>query len=724
MAPLAITLGHFTLTTAADGSQAAQCAHCKHKPFSYNGGTGSLIKHLQHEHKEQHAAYISAVEESQSVQSASSAASSSKRSAGAASLGSGSSNHNGAAKKQMLSTPSPLSVAFAASGNQKLKKAFALCFAKCRLPHRLLSEPTFLSLMDAIRVSTVAAPPRDAIGIEIASLAADLRQQLWQRLRRASSPVAIAVDGWTNVQQVKVTNILLISGGVAFYWCSINNRNNKNSAAWLSEAMLPKLAELHAGGVRFSAFIADNESVNGKLFMLLLQTYPFLIRIPCAAHTIQLIAQRVMKCDRWEMVRSGVDAILDYFAGSKAARLKLRNIQCDEAVTYALVKPNTTRWNSQLYAAQRLQKLSGFIDLCFKQQPAFWADLEQYINFLRPFQTATDIVQRDRSTLFDVFQQWSKLSEHSNSLENDEVKHQLRLALKHRWKGQVNEAATLASALLSLEIDLVKSQIDPEKIDLARRFICIYGAQYLHFFQLSPLNMEELQGKLLLQCAQFTERSERFQPMDNDIRVTKKSAGSSWSALDVWALYTLELSVVARALLSIPASEAAVERSFSAQGAIHTKLRNRLHDASVEDEMFISFNHDPLNGIAPARVQPSFTELNLEFVEPAIDSDAETNTDVEDEPDEISEAGSEASEEKEGDAAAAAAILRTQSEINEDNRSFLEKYIEENKITLQTKWTSAIYSQLEAAALVSNPGGYSTVQLKAQIIAILRSAAL
>jgi len=728
MAPLAISLGHFTLTTVADGTQTVQCAHCTHKPFFYSGGTGSLIKHLAQQHTKEHAAYMSAVE-SQSVQSASSAVSL-KRTAAAASLSSSSSGHSAAAagKKPMLATSSPLVAAFSAAGNQKLKKAFALCFATCRLPHSLLSAPTFLALVKAIRVSTIAPPHRHAIAGDMGALAAELRERLWERMRNASSPVAIAIDGWTNVQQTKVTNILLISGGVAYYWCSINNHSSTNSAEWLSEAMLPKLAELHAGGVRFSAFIADNESVNGKLFKLLQETYPFLIRIPCAAHTIQLIAKRVMLCDRWEIARSGMTALLEYFSSNKAARLKLQNLQSVHVMpgdrTYALVKPNSTRWNSQLYAAERLLLLKDCIDMCLKQTDRFWADLKLYIEFLHPFQIATDIVQQDRSTLYDIFQQWSMLSQHSNTIEDADLKRQLKLALQQRWKSQVNEAATLASALLSLDIDLVEAGISPEKIDQARRFISSYGAQYLHFFKLSSLSIEELEGKLLLQCAQFTDRSERFQPLNDDIRVTKKSAGDSWSAHNVWALYTIELSVIARALLSMPASEAAVERSFSAQGHIHTKLRNSLHDASVQTEMFISFNYHPLHGVAPPRQQASFTELSVEFVEDSvIDSDAETDTELQDEVAEFSDAEGEP-EPEEMKVECAAAALRTQSEINEGNRAFLEKYIQDNEITLATRWSANKIAHLEGAALLLNSGGYSTEQLKTQIIGILRAALL
>ena len=56
-----------------------------------------------------------------------------------------------------------------------------------------------------------------------------------------------------------------------------------------------------------------------------------------------------------------------------------------------------------------------------------------------------------------------------------------------------------------------------------------------------------------------------------------------------------ELSEVALALLSIPASEASVERTFSTQGLIHTKIRNSLSDCFVQAEMTINFNKKALS---------------------------------------------------------------------------------------------------------------------------------
>jgi hypothetical protein len=102
--------------------------------------------------------------------------------------------------------------------------------------------------------------------------------------------------------------------------------------------------------------VADNEAVNDKLFDLLHAPFPFLIRIPCAAHTIQLVVRQIMDIKRWKTVLDGVRAILSRFDKSKEDRLELRRLQNGKNEK-VLVKPCDTRWNSTLAACVRFLEL-------------------------------------------------------------------------------------------------------------------------------------------------------------------------------------------------------------------------------------------------------------------------------------------------------------------------------------------------------------------------------
>ena len=185
-------------------------------------------------------------------------------------------------------------------------------------------------------------------------------------------------------------------------------------------------------------------------------------------------------------------------------------------------------------------------------------------------------------------------------------------------------------------------------------------------------------------------------------------------------MYSGELSAVAAALLSITASEAAVERSFSAQGAVHTKKRNRLLDHSVQNEMFVKFNRSALDRRVTLPELSSFSCIDLS---PDIDFSAalEPSSDDETEPEEPvdSAVGASAGNAAASSAAAAAAAVaspaatatapvRSQTILDSEMRQLLERYIEEHHITLvsianRRYWNGDRRNPLQIAI---GPGGY------------------
>jgi hypothetical protein len=162
---------------------------------------------------------------------------------------------------------STLKNSFAGSSNAALPAAMALCFASNHMAHNIADSPSFIALCSAIRSSTCVVPQRRALKAAVESLAVQMKEEVLLRLRSSScAPVTIAIDGWTNVRQTKVTNVVLLCSGAAYYWCSISNNYDRNTADWLEQQLTPVLQQLVASGVRFSALVADNESVNGALW--------------------------------------------------------------------------------------------------------------------------------------------------------------------------------------------------------------------------------------------------------------------------------------------------------------------------------------------------------------------------------------------------------------------------------------------------------------------------
>lgn len=98
-------------------------------------------------------------------------------------------------------------------------------------------------------------------------------------------------------------------------------------------------------------------------------------------------------------------ALISRFEKSKADRQELRRLQQGKH-EYTLVKGCDTRWSSQLYFCSRMLRLKPlvYLQLIAVLPDTFWAepDSELLVEFLKPVQGATDVLEKDSATLFDV----------------------------------------------------------------------------------------------------------------------------------------------------------------------------------------------------------------------------------------------------------------------------------------------------------------------------------
>lgn len=194
--------------------------------------------------------------------------------------------------------------------------------------------------------------------------------------------------------------------------------------------------------------------------------------------------------------------------------------------------------------------------------------------------------------------------------------------------------------------------------------------------------------------------------------------------MSIWRFFlntAKELAMCALALLSITASEAAVERSFSRQGLIHSKLRNRSKDDSIHGQMCFAFNSRTLEraSLPPAK------RINRGATQEIADEDDDLGkgtallSQVDEEILEAARSGSEDEEEKvkeRGEGADSDELERmedsqsSEEEEEEEKRAvplsavervqrFVEKYVAAHHITHGYRWTGPREGQLQAAIM-------------------------
>jgi hypothetical protein len=239
-----------TFFTNADGNGMRHCNHCSSQySLPKGGGSGSLRKHVKLHHVAHFevwqaariappaAAAAAAVDASRDNESdvISVPSTPSRRTASACS-GSG-----GSAQSKRQRT---LSGMFAPLQSAALPAALARCFATNHIAYNVASSPSFLALVDVLRGSIAPVPQRNAVKSAMQVSARAMRARLLQRLIDSKATVAIAIDGWTNIRQGKVTNVVLLCGGAAYYWCSIANMTERSDAAWMERALQPVITEV------------------------------------------------------------------------------------------------------------------------------------------------------------------------------------------------------------------------------------------------------------------------------------------------------------------------------------------------------------------------------------------------------------------------------------------------------------------------------------------------
>ena len=287
-----------------------------------------------------------------------------------------------------------------------------------------------------------------------------------------------------------------------------------------------------------------------------------------------------------------MEALIHRFRNNKAMKLKLMQFQlADGKPPLSARRPCTTRWSSHLQAAERLHEIAKYVDLVEPQLPSFWTELISLINFLKPFQIATDVLQADNSTLYDVYKVFLKLQQHVSAVKRTDFfcdkRQDILDAILDMWDKHINVYAVVTCAALSFDThsDVV---FRDQKHDAQTWFID-FAAKYALYWSLTDYSeYDQVRRCALTEYSDYLARSgSGFERMEGNLSVLRTGA---FEPKKLWLLHAAAAPVIsyaAIAVLSIAGSEAGVERTFSVQNLVHSDRRNRLSTAAVEAEMFI-----------------------------------------------------------------------------------------------------------------------------------------
>ena len=438
-----------------------------------------------------------------------------------------------------------------------------------------------------------------------------------ERKLKNSNFISLVIDGWKNVKRLPVVNVIVLLPEPMFYK-TIECNGDKQDGKFYEKLLDDTIKEI--GKNKIVAVISDNATELEMAKRIINVNYPNILPIKCAAHWLNLLVKDLSKLPSFHKIISDVSHFVSIFIHSKIKMATLEDewkyyIEENKQMQIKKVTsklPGDTRWtgisdmfSSFINSKQVLRRLSlkhFFGRIMRKQQPFnldnqilsddFWQNCEETFEFFESIIIGIKIVEGDKSTLADVAHAYiNYLESYEDKINDCKLLDNIE---KLKAKNILKQRCEIKQPFV-FAIYLIHPKFKGEKLTLnqrkeAKSFMIKYGEN-----DLLITNEDEKQ--------MFVDSLNNFNL--NEGIYSDESCSDNIVPYKWWLLilkFSKDISKgdeilakIASKLLAIRGSNAAAERSFSIQGLIQTKIRNKLSHPKVQKLMTIYCNHKKKN---------------------------------------------------------------------------------------------------------------------------------
>lgn len=393
--------------------------------------------------------------------------------------------------------------------------------------------------------------------------------------------VTMGLDGWSNVRNEPIVCFTIVNAnGKSALVSTVDTSGNSHTAEYLQELAMEEIKKCEKEfKVRIGAFVTDNTGNVTKMRRQLADNEDMdIIQFGCNAHILNLLAKDV----KIEGVSGPIVQVIKYFRNTHLPAAWYKSMKGTK-----LVLPCEVRWNTMSKAIESFLKNRGIlVQICQDHKSEIDKNIativnnanlvmnaQDYSSRMRPIAVALDRMQRDKTTIAVAVEVWFMLGKalegHPKKVEENFEKrrnmalggpHFLANMADHRFRG-----VHLTSQQKSSAYEYLKT-VNPDFLPLLLTHVAgsdpfpknMYGPE---FREVSPM---------------VWWKSITFEDPDC----------LKWGRLkDQW------MKVLDQLFSAVP-NTAAVERTFSSFGLVHSKLRNRL---GVEKAGKLTFMFKQLN---------------------------------------------------------------------------------------------------------------------------------
>eukprot|EP00958_Prasinococcus_capsulatus_P021846 scaffold3020_cov342-Prasinococcus_capsulatus_cf.AAC.13 len=484
----------------------------------------------------------------------------------------------------------------------------------CAIPMNTLSSEWFKELITFLRPAIARAMPKSLrkiiAGRVLQRLHTDLQEQMQTHVEEGQYLTLIS-DGWTNCAQAGVISCCLYFGmaGSAMFYSSTNLDGERETSEYYFNVVNNVIKEV--GPSRFIAVVFDNCSTMNLVGELVEENYKHIYFVGCSAHLLNLLVKDIFAIEFFKTTLDECVDIVKYIKNRQVLSAIYKRLKRELKVPgIGLCLPVETRWASSIRCIHSVDENFKVLEevlrnaqyLAFKGAQTSAVQKEK----LKAFESRVNDPDF-RAKLMKVLRMTNKLADLIYFIEQDKVPQlsQVIPAIEPLWDAVESTAPTLFAGIDDGVGTAVKERIDERFMQIARPIAWLAAG-------LDPRNHDQLCSQGLIRnkiMSIFDRESEAGSDHGQLVREWRKwelktgfhpwafaegsLEGNDFMPAAWWAAeghHLPALQALAQRVLTIPATSAAAERSFSSYGCVMSKNRYRLQANTVQKLVYCYLN--------------------------------------------------------------------------------------------------------------------------------------
>lgn len=170
----------------------------------------------------------------------------------------------------------------------------------------------------------------------------DIKKKTRKKIEE-SLTLHLSIDGWSNLRNDGVLNIMIYTPQPLFY-SFVETGQNRHIAEYIVSEIASVIESI--GSDKFTAITTDNASNMIRCGQLLQDQYSNLIWIGCIAHTLHLNVSDILKRNSIKLLLGKVTDVVITVRHSQILSANFEQIAIDQHIKISLTMPIKTRWRS------------------------------------------------------------------------------------------------------------------------------------------------------------------------------------------------------------------------------------------------------------------------------------------------------------------------------------------------------------------------------------------